>query len=360
VKLKMWVGLINSSAAITLAIFAPIWGHLADTFSRRAMLLRAMFGGAVIISLTTLVNAPWQLLVLKAIQGCLTGTVAAATVITASITPAAQVAFALGMLQTMIAVGNSLGPLVGGVLADFIGYRAAFFSTGIVLVMSGIVVLKGLDNDTRPVSEKSAKKLTLIPDIRPIKASPLLITLLVVSFGVQSANTVATPMLPLFLKSLIRNLSAEPAYIGSSTGVVLGVGAAFAAMAAVLVGKLSSRIGYWKTLMICLSAGAALTVPQTFVTKMYQLVVLRALSSFFIGGTAPVINAIIAVSSDKTHQGTVFGVNSSVSSAGNALGPIIGSAAAMLSYRAVFLTSALILAVSAWITSSRRRKLSNS
>jgi len=295
-----------------------------------------------------------MLLVLKAIQGCFTGTVVAATVITASITPAAQVAFALGLLQTMIAVGNSLGPLIGGVLADFLGYRAAFFSTGVVLALSGLVVLKGVDPDKQPSSpERKSKKLTLLPDIRPILASPLLITIMSVTFGVQSANTVAAPMLPLFLKSLVRSASAEPAYIGSATGIVLGVGAAFAALAAVLVGKFARRIGYWKMLIFCLSAGAVLSIPQAFVTNLYQLIVLRALSSFCIGGTAPVVNAIIAVSSDKKNQGTIFGVNSSVASAGNALGPLIGSLAAMLSYRAVFVVTALILGFSALRTRKR-------
>ena len=360
VKLNLWVGLIQSSAAITLAIFAPIWGHLADIYSRRAMLLRAMFGGAIVISLMTFVNSPWQLLVLKAIQGCLTGTVAAATVITASITPAAQVAFALGMLQTMIATGNSLGPLVGGILADFIGYRAAFFATGVTLALSGLVVLKGVDRDNpSPARKGETRKLTLFPDVKPILASPLLITLMLVTFGVQSANTVATPMLPLFLKDLARSLTDEPVYIGSSTGIVLGVGAALAALAAVLVGKFSSRIGYWKTLIFCLCAAAAATIPQTFVTNMGQLTFFRALSSFFIGGTAPVINAIIAITSDREHQGAVYGINAAVSSTGNALGPLIGSAASMLSYRAAFLVSALILAFSAWGT-ARRRKMGNS
>ena len=58
VQLRMWVGLIQSASAITLAIFAPIWGHLADVFSRRAMLLRAMFGGAAIISLMAFATTP--------------------------------------------------------------------------------------------------------------------------------------------------------------------------------------------------------------------------------------------------------------------------------------------------------------
>ena len=359
VKLKTWVGVIQSAAAVTLAIFAPIWGHLADSYSRRAMLLRAMFGGAVIISLMTFSQSPWHLLILKSIQGCLTGTVAAATVLTAGITPVAQIAFTLGVLQTGVAVGNSLGPLVGGVISDFIGNRAAFFATGVTLALAGLVVLKWVEDDIRPIPVKSAKKLSLIPDFRPIMGSPLLITLLLVNFGISAANTVTTPMLPLFLKELAMKFSQEPRYIGSSTGIVMGVGAAATALATVLIGKFSPRLGYWKALLICTSIGALLTIPQAFVNTMLQLTVLRALSSFFTGGTPPTIDALIMLNTPKEHQGSVYGLNSSLASTGNAIGPLIGSAVALLSYRGVFVTTALLLGIAACGVAWRRR-LSNS
>ena len=162
-------------------------------------------------------------------------------------------------------------------------------------------------------------------------------------------------MLPLFLKELAYKVTEAPEYIGSSTGIVLGVSAVFTALAAALVGKFVGRMGYWITLLICLLGGALLTLPQTFVTNMQQLTVLRAFSSFFIGGCIPVVNAIIAVSSKKDQQGTIYGVNAAVSSTGGALGPMIGSVAAMLSYRAVFVVSALILGLSAF--SARKRSL---
>ena len=356
VKLKVWVGLINSGTAVAMAIFAPIWGHLADIYSRRAMLLRAMFGGAILISFLAFVNSPLQLLVLKTIQGCITGTVAAATVLVVGITPASQVAFALGLLQTGVAVGSSLGPLIGGLLSDFFGHRIAFFSTGLFLGLGGLIVLKGVDKDTKPRIEGEHKKFSLIPDIKPIVSSPILISLLFVTFGVQAANAVALPLLPLFLKSLVQNISAESSYIASTSGVVLGVGAAAAALAAVLAGKVSTRIGYWTTLILCLGAGALVTAPQALVTNVPQLIILRALSSFFIGGTMPVINAIIAVSSEKNNQGTIFGFNSSVAFVGAAIGPMIGSASAMISYRAVFLASAAVLGISVLETIRQRKK----
>lgn len=369
--LKLWVGVIQSVAAIFLAIFAPIWGHLADIYSRRMMLLRALFGGAIVISLMVFVQEPWQLLILRAIQGCLTGTIAAATVMTAAIVPSARIALALGLLQTGIAIGNSVGPLIGGVLSDFLGHRVAFLSTGLVLASAGLIILKWVEDDGRlpraegdrensrlPPEGQAKKRLSVLPDIRPILNSPVLIILMFVTFTTQAANTTISPMLPLFLKELaLQGMNGSSLYIGSATGIVLGAGAASTALAAVLVGKYSTHFGYWKTLIFCLCAGTICIVPQAFVTNMIQLTIFRAMSSFFIGGTAPVLNAIIAVRADKKIQGSVYGFNSSVSSAGGALGPIIGSAAAMINYRAVFLATAFILGLSSWGTIHRRRKL---
>jgi DHA1 family multidrug resistance protein-like MFS transporter len=247
--------------------------------------------------------------------------------------------------------------VVGGVLADFLGYRAAFFSTGVTLALSGVIVLKWVDSDSRPAKSAAdepgkAKKFTLFPDIKPIVASPVLVTLMLVSFGVNSSSGVVVPMLPLFLKELV----GDSTYIASSTGLILGAGAASTAIAAVMVGKFSARVGYWKTLIFCISMGAGLTVPQAFVRNIFQLAVLRALSCFFTGGWSPVINAIIAVSADKKNQGSVYGINSSVASAGQAIGPLIGSVVAMLNYRATFVTTACILGLSAWKTSRRRKQ----
>jgi len=346
-RLKTWVGLIHSSAAVTLAIFAPIWGHLSDVFSRKLMLLRATFCGAIVIGLMSLTTSPWQLLVLRALQGCLTGTVAASTVLVASITPASHVAFTLGLLQTGIAVGGSIGPLIGGVVSDFFGYRAAFIGTAVLMTLAGLIVLKWVqDDDFKPSPERKAKKLSLLPDFKIISGSSVLVKMMIVTLGVQAAISVTAPMIPLYLRSLAERAGEEIVMIGSATGVVMGVGAASAALAAVLVGKFANRIGFRRSLLFCLAAGAAFTIPQVFATNTFQLALFRAFALFFIGGTMPVINAMLAVSSDNHQRGTVFGINTSVASAGAALGPMLGSFAAILALWTVFWVAALILAAS--------------
>jgi DHA1 family multidrug resistance protein-like MFS transporter len=342
------VGLSQSGYYIALAIFAPIWGHLSDVLGKRMMLIRSLFGAAVGVVLMLFARTPWQFLLLRIALGCLAGSQTAATVLTAGIVPASEIAFTLGLLQTGVALGNILGPLIGGIISDFMGHRMAFLAGGLVLAIAGFIVLKGVDDDRHEpkTGVKSKKKTGLKPDFRIVFHAPVLLLLLLpISFALQAATNMVTPMLPLFLKELSLNNGGSIEYIGSSTGLVLGIGAASTAIATMVAGKKALSLGYWKTLIFCLCAGSILTTPQAFVSSIIQLTIFRALSSFFIGGAIPVLQAIIATSTDKEHQGSVFGINASVSFIGGALGPVIGAAAAMLNYRAVFLVTALMLGV---------------
>ncbi|MDR1257512.1 MAG: MFS transporter, partial [Spirochaetaceae bacterium] len=341
--LKVWTGVIQSCSAVALAVFAPIWGRLADVYSRRAMLMRAMFGGAVIVSAMSLVRAPWQLLVLRVMQGCLTGTIAAASVLTVGIAPKANLAMALGLLQTGIYVGSSLGPLIGGVIIDFAGRRAAFLGTGGVLLLAALIVLKGVSEERHPAGAacKTRGKSGdgFLSGFKTIASNSSVVLLLSISFLFQMANTTANPIMPLFL----REIAAGSLYIGSATGLILGLGAAAGALGSVISGKFCPRVGQWRMLAICLAGGCVGIVPQTFASGLLQLAAMHFVPSFFLGGIAPALQALLAANTDSSRQGRVFGLNTSASSAGAAIGPLVGSAASMLSYRAVFPVTALIL-----------------
>jgi DHA1 family multidrug resistance protein-like MFS transporter len=346
-RLKMWTGVIQSATSVALAVFAPIWGRLADIYSRRAMLMRAMFGGSAVVSAMAFVNSPWQLLVLRVMQGCLTGTIAAASVLTVSIAPEASVAMALGLLQTGIYVGNSLGPLAGGLITDFWGHRAAFIGTGGILLLAALIVFMRVSEEPHtarnaaPLTKGKGKNHRWFAGFKLLLPNSQVLLLLSISFLFQMANTTANPILPLFL----REISSGSRYIGSSTGIVLGIGATAGALGAIISGKFCSRIGYWTTLAICLAGGCISVAPQALAGNLFQLAVMHFFPSFFLGGIAPALQALLAMHTEHDRQGRVFGLNSSVASTGAALGPLIGSAAAMISYRAVFPVTALLLSL---------------
>jgi len=138
-----WAGVVMSSAGLTLAIFSPVWGFLADRYGRKAMVVRAFIGGAIVMFLMSLVQNVWQLAVCRLLQGAFTGTIAASVALVASVIPPKRSGFALGMMQTAVFIGVSIGPLFGGFVADALGYRTAFRVGACVILAGGLVVFFG-------------------------------------------------------------------------------------------------------------------------------------------------------------------------------------------------------------------------
>ncbi|MCL5108924.1 MAG: MFS transporter, partial [Chloroflexi bacterium] len=135
---EMWAGLLGFAAGLSMAASAPVWGALADRYGRKSMVLRATLGGAVLVGTMGLVQSVQQLLVIRFLQGAVTGVTAAFASLVAGFTPRERVGFALGTLQMSAYLGNSLGPLLGGVIADSIGFRFSFFLTAAMLALGGV------------------------------------------------------------------------------------------------------------------------------------------------------------------------------------------------------------------------------
>jgi len=339
--LNWWTGLITSSSSLALAVFAPIWGSLADSYGRKLMLLRAMIGGCVLMGLLSLANSPWQILLLRTLQGCVTGTVAAATVMTASIVPQKEVGYRLGLLQMAVFLGNSVGPLFGGVITDYLGSRVNFLATSVLLAAAALLVARGVTEKFEPKPRTGSILKNAVPDFSIIAKNSSLASLFLVIFAVQLASAVVAPILPLIVMDM---RGADATGVGSLSGLIIGASSIAGAIAAALIGKVSMRVGYGRTLFICIMGALAFYLPQGFVRTPYELLALRIGSGIFLGGTMPSVNALIASLCDKNKQGSTYGLSSSVSSMGMAVGPALGALVANAAgYPAVFFTTSAVL-----------------
>ena len=340
-RLKLLAGLVQALPSVSLVFFSPIWGGIADNYGRKPMLLRAMLGGTAVMLLMGMVTAPWQLVVLKTIQGCITGTIAAATIMVASISPREEVGYGLGLLQMAIFLGASVGPLIGGVIADLFGRRVNFFATSFLLLAAGIIIARFAEDNFSPPEQRKSILASLVPDFRPLARSRALWSLMAVIAADQIAGSVVSPFLPLYIQAI----TAEAAHVGFTTGVIIGLGAVASALAAIIVGRFSYRLGYRRVLIVCMTGAALFIIPQAFVRTPLQLLVLRMASCFFVGGNLPSVNALIAQRVESGKQGSIYGISSSIASGSNALGPVLGASIALAGgYGPVFLTTAGIMA----------------
>ncbi|HIE37535.1 MAG TPA: MFS transporter, partial [Anaerolineae bacterium] len=198
-----WAGLIFSAHAVAMAVMAPVWGTLADRYGRKLMVERAMFGGAVIIGLMGMARTVQQLALLRMFQGMLTGTVTAATTLVASTAPRERSGYALGMLQMGIYAGASVGPLLGGLITDTMGFRAAFWTTGGLLLTGGLLVALLVREEFQP-APRSARRgwRALRESLSPVLSSRPLLSAFGVRLMMRTASRLLGPTLPLFVQAL--------------------------------------------------------------------------------------------------------------------------------------------------------------
>jgi DHA1 family multidrug resistance protein-like MFS transporter len=359
-EVELWSGALIAAQAVPMAIFAPIWGSVADRYGRKLMVQRATFGGAVVLSLMGFTQSVEQLFVLRVIQGVLTGTVPAATALVASTTPRERSGYALGLLQMAIFTGASIGPLIGGLVADSLGYRAAFWVTGGLLFMSGLTVWLLVEENFEPVA-KAGKKATsgFREGLRLVVRDKSLLSLFGVRALVRMGTRMIWPILPLF----IQTLAADSGRIASLTGLITAAGAAASAIGAVILGRMGDQIGFRRILLVCAAGMTVLYLPHFLVSDAWQLLILQVALGLVMSGVLASVSAMLAKQAPEGREGAVFGVDASVVSMANAVGPMLGATtAATLGIRVPFLLASAAFAVAtvlAWVVVPRDHKKRN-
>ena len=150
-----WSGLVFAGPFFVSLFLSSVWGNLGDKYGRKMMTIRATFGLAlaqILIGFSQDIN---QLFIARMIQGGLSGFLPAAMALIASNTPEEKTGYALGMLQSSTAAGTVLGPLLGGVIADFFSFRAVFFVVAGLLFLVGFAIIFFVKEDKRDQSKEN-------------------------------------------------------------------------------------------------------------------------------------------------------------------------------------------------------------
>ena len=140
-SISQWSGVVFGINFVSLAIFSPIWGALADKYGRKPMILRASLWLAIIMTCMGFVHNIYQLAGLRILQGALSGFQAAVITLVATQTPRERSGYALGIIYSGRVGGTLLGPLFGGCLSEIVGFRGQFITIGIMDFMAFIALL---------------------------------------------------------------------------------------------------------------------------------------------------------------------------------------------------------------------------
>lgn len=347
-----WAGAISAASAVTMALAQPFWGSLADRHGRRVMVLRSLAAAGVTLALMGFARQPWQLLVLRLLQGALTGTVAASNALVATSVPRERLGASLGLMQVALYGGTSVGPLMGGVIADRFGYRAPCFAAGGLLLLSVLFVV-GFVHESFTPPPADARRPGVLAETRELMAVPGLAFLMAVTFLIQYGNSAVSPILALFVHELSSGTNAA-----SMSGAILAGTGVASAVAAVVIGRLADRLGHRRILLVCLFGAALACVPQAWVRSVGELFAWRLVLGLFLGGLMPSAHALFASLVPAARRGSAFGLGGTAASLANAAGPLSGAfLAGAVGLNAVFIATAVLYSLGLGFLIARFRGL---
>lgn len=320
-SLKIYTGLLSMAPAVTMAVMAPVWGIVADKWGKKLMLLRAMLCASVIIGLMGAVSGVNQLVVLRFVQGIFTGTVTASAALVASSAPSNRLAYALGFMSSSTFIGASAGPIIGGFMAELVGYRMSFLMGGILMLLDFVLVLVLVKEVKAPPAVQESRK--------PGKASVFsifsltILSVLFIILVIRVSRSVFSPYLPLYVQEL--RLAAGG--VVKITGLINGVTGLATALAGLTLSRLGDRYDKMKLLIIFLAASIAASILVPIVAgNLWLFTAAYGIFFFLLGGVEPMLISISAEKTPADRHGVLFGIQGTVGNIGFSISPMLGSA----------------------------------
>jgi DHA1 family multidrug resistance protein-like MFS transporter len=317
---QFWSGLVFAGPFFLSIITVPLWGTLGDKHGKKPMILRAVIGLTVTLFAMAFAPNVYWLFALRLIQGAVAGFVAASLGLVASITPEKSSGYAMGFLQSSVAAGTVVGPLIGGLVVDAIGIRTLFYVVAALGFIATIVVV-ALVREPDTIESSEDKDFGAFDNIRYAANSSVLRWLLVFIVVVQTASMLTTPIMAYFLESLHTPSTA----LATITGIMVGLVGILTTASTLLWGRWNNKRPYEFTMLLALPILAIATAVQAFMPSYPYLFPWRIIIGAFMGALLPTLNAALAKASPPERRGGMMGLASSAQLMGNLISPLLCS-----------------------------------
>ena len=344
--MSLWSGLATGITFLIVCLAAPFWGRLADRKGRKITLIRSSFGMALCNVLIAFQTTPEGVVLIRLIQGLVSGFYSASITLIASESPIERTGWALGLLASANLAGSLIGPLLGGYIADTVGIRNDFIIVGILMGLAGVLATAFIHENYVP--KPNIEKLSISKLKEQIPEFSSIVALCVASFIYAICIMSLQPVISVYIKGIVPSNTENLAFIAGAVFSAMGIAQL---MSSSPLGKLVDKVGPRKVLVVSLIYVGLFNIPQAYVTDVYQLALIRFLQGFGLGSMLPALNTYLSSKTPREFTGQVFSYNQSCLFFGYFLGAIGGSSLmALLGFTTLFWVSGGLFILSAlWI-----------
>ncbi len=315
--LQYWSGALYMAPLLTTIFTTLLWAKIGERIGYKKMILRA--GIALAISQWALVflKNPWWILFVRLSQGAMAGFTAAAQAWALKITSTKMHSQIVGRLQSATALGSILGPIFGGILANYYGYFSIFITAGLVCVLVSVLLARFLVEN--PIDLEN-KKIQIKIEKNDSKQNLLLF---LICFT-QAARWMSTPFFSLYIVEQLHSNNI-------TVGIIYALMALMMSLTAPTLGQFIDRkMNYFlfgkQILIIALLVSGLVYWCYAFISKIYLAFIL----SLFLGISFGIISLILFTFllkgiKDDSKRSKIVGVSNTSLKLGNLLGILIGT-----------------------------------
>lgn len=339
-EIEFWSAIVFSSCFFIAAVMAPVWGKISDNKGKKGMALRSSIMLCLTYTCGGLVTAPIQLLGVRILQGFANGYLPVILSMVSSQSPKDKLGTSLSFIQSAQLVGTVSGPLMGGALAQFFGYRASFLIAGAALAL--VVLITWLTPDNSAKTDANAPKTTIFQDLKYCIVTPSVREILAIFFIFNMVMLAIQPLLSLFVAKLTGGYDDVAFYAGIACSLPPFIGA----ITAPFWGMYGQHKGYYRAMAIALAGAGIFVALQGFATSYMMLLIFSALMGLFIVGIVPSLNATITLATPADFKGRAFGAMTLFGQLGCMFGPVMSAFVSHLfSLEYQFIISGVVLLI---------------
>ncbi|HET9110627.1 MAG TPA: MFS transporter [Ktedonobacterales bacterium] len=354
-EIAAWTGILASLGFVIGLPLLPFWGAWADRYSRKLIIVRSAYVEGVLFSVAALSPNVWFLAVAQLLGGFVFGNTGVMLAMLADSTPRRRLGVAVGVASAGFPIGSSVGPLIGGYVAQTFGIRPLLFGDAVASALMGVAMTLIVHDEKRVGAVEARVGAILRRALDDILSSRVVVGLFTLYFLSMFAISVFTQFLPI----LLQRLDTGPVnLLPSMIGATLTAAGIAMAVTTPLWGRLGDLIGRWRVLPIILAALTLGIAAEGVAPHLFALQVSVFWVGLFQGGLGATVVALLALLAPEERRASILNFSLLPSQLSWFLGPLLGGALASVALRLPFYAGAGIQAAALVVALILARRMS--
>jgi len=330
------LGLLLASYAAMQFLCAPAWGRLSDRIGRRPVMLMTIAGTSISLLCLGLADSLPQIFLARLFSGLFGSNISVATAYLTDVTDEADRTRWMGMIGASFAVGFTLGPPIGGLLARA-GHGTPMLVAAAMAALNFVWAAISLREPTRRVNRPTTDITSRLDVLRHPVLGRICFVYFLFSVAVTQLETT-------FAFLMLHRFGYDELGVGL---IMLGMAVVMGGIQGGAMKRLAARFHERRLILVGLSLMAlaffAVPLPRTVPFLMLPL----ALAAVGRGISQPPMMSLVSQRADEGSRGIVMGVFQSSASAARVVGPLIAGALYDQSQSYPYWLAAVLVAIAA-------------